>query len=227
MRNVKIGLPNIITSIRFAAIPVMAYYIYVSSVSSDNGSKMIAFALFVVIWATDVLDGFIARKYNQITNFGKLFDPFVDKLFQFVTALMMMIVGRLPIWVPCVIFLKELLMLIGGTVLLTKYKLVVYSKWYGKLSTILFVMAFCVLFFIPESYNHITGYLFIPPLVMSLISYGKYFADNVVPVVFKKDRIKVDPAKVSGVEIVWKKNIEAVKELRGEGRDRSEEPENS
>ncbi|MFA6736536.1 MAG: CDP-alcohol phosphatidyltransferase family protein, partial [Saccharofermentanales bacterium] len=126
----KIGLPNIITSVRFAAIPVMAYFIYASAMI-DSKYNVIAFVLFVLIWATDVLDGFIARKYDQVTNFGKLFDPFVDKLFQFVTALMMMIVGRLPLWVPCVIFVKELLMLIGGTLLLTKYKLVVYSKWYG------------------------------------------------------------------------------------------------
>ncbi|MDD4326761.1 MAG: CDP-alcohol phosphatidyltransferase family protein [Eubacteriales bacterium] len=201
----KIGLPNIITSVRFAAIPVMAYFIYASAMI-DSKYNVIAFVLFVLIWATDVLDGFIARKYDQVTNFGKLFDPFVDKLFQFVTALMMMIVGRLPLWVPCVIFVKELLMLIGGTLLLTKYKLVVYSKWYGKAATVLFVFAFCILFFIPQDSTHLTGYLFVLPLLMSLIAYGKYFADNVVPVVFRKSAGKpADPAKVSGVEIVRKK----------------------
>jgi CDP-diacylglycerol--glycerol-3-phosphate 3-phosphatidyltransferase len=223
----KIGLPNIITSVRFAAIPVMAYFIYLSSISSESKYNIIAFVLFVAIWATDVLDGFIARKYNQITNFGKLFDPFVDKLFQFVTALMMMIIGRLPLWVPCVIFFKELLMLIGGTVLLTKYKLVVYSKWYGKLSTVLFVLAFCVLFLIPDELIHLTGYIFIPPLAVSLIAYGKYFADNVVPVVLKKDRTKVDPVKVSGVEIVRRKNMEAFKCLQGDTSDRSKKPQDT
>lgn len=185
----KISLPNIITSIRFAAIPFMAYYIY-ASVNIDDKFTIPAFILFVSIWATDVLDGYIARKYNQITNFGKLFDPFVDKLFQFVTALMMAIVHKLPFWVPLVIFIKELLMLIGGTVLLRKYKLVVYSKWYGKLATVLFVLAFCILFFIPPEMNYISGYLFILPIAMSLFAYSKYFKDNVIPVMFKKNNGK-------------------------------------
>ena len=118
-------------------------------------------------------------------------------------------------------------MLIGGTVLLTKYKLVVYSKWYGKFSTVLFVLAFCVLFFIPEELNNITGYIFIPPLAMSLIAYGKYFADNIVPVVFRKDHAKIDPGKVSGVEIVRKKNLEAFKDVQGDAGDRLQKSENT
>lgn len=181
----KINLPNIITTIRLAGIPFMAYYIY-ASVHIDKKYTIVAFILFVSIWLTDVLDGYIARKFNQITNFGKLYDPFVDKLFQFVTALMMTIVGKLPIWVPIVIFIKELLMIIGGSLLLTKYELVVYSKWYGKLATALFIVAFCILFFIPARLSYISGYLFVIPIAISLFAYTRYFIDNVIPIVFKK-----------------------------------------
>ena len=193
----KITVPNIITSIRFAAIPFMAYYIY-ASVNVNDRYNLPAFILFASIWATDVLDGYIARHFNQISNFGKLFDPFVDKLFQFVTAVMMTVVHKLPVWVPIVIFFKELLMIIGGTVLLKKYKLVVYSKWYGKLSTILFVLAFCVLFFLPADMNQQSGYLFIIPLTISFIAYSKYTFDNVVPVVFKKSRRRLNAETMAG-----------------------------
>jgi cardiolipin synthase (CMP-forming) len=190
----KITIPNIITSVRLCAIPVMAYYIY-ASVYKDTGYNLPAFILFVSIWATDILDGYIARKYNQISDFGKLFDPFVDKLFQFITALMMTIVGKLPIWVTFIILLKELMVIIGGAILMKKYKLVVYSKWYGKLATTLFVLAFCILFFLPPGYNHISGYLFILPLCISIAAYLKYLFDHLIPVVFYKSKrhIYIEP----------------------------------
>lgn len=187
----KITIPNIITSIRFVAIPFMAYYIYASVYNSEK-YNLIAFILFLSIWATDVLDGYIARSFNQVSDFGKLFDPFVDKLFQFVTALMMTIVHKLPLWVPLIIFIKELFMIIGGTVLFKKYRLVVYSKWYGKLGTVLFVLAFCILFFIPKELISKSGYLFIVPIVVSFFAYIKYCFDNVIPVIYRKSKRYMD-----------------------------------
>ena len=191
MASMKITVPNIITSIRFVAIPFMAYYIY-ASVNISDEYNIIAFILFVSIWATDVLDGYIARNFNQVSDFGKLFDPFVDKLFQFVTALMMAIVHKLPFWVPVIIFFKELLMIIGGTVLFKKYRLVVYSKWYGKLATVLFVLAFCILFFVPKDMVSESGLLFIPPIVISFFAYAKYCFDNVVPVIYRRSKRYLD-----------------------------------
>ncbi len=119
------------------AIPVLAYLI-----DAGDAYNTMAFLMFVAIWMTDALDGYIARHYNQISEFGKLFDPLVDKLFQFTTAVMMFIVGRLPLWVPLFIFIKEILMIIGSAVLFRKTKLVVFAEWYGKIGTVLFVAAF-------------------------------------------------------------------------------------
>jgi len=186
----KITVPNIITSIRFLAIPFMAYYIYASA--GDSELNMVAFILFISIWATDVLDGYIARNFNQVSDFGKLFDPLVDKLFQFVTAIMMAIVHKLPIWVPIIIFIKELFMVVGGAVLFKKYRLVVYSKWYGKLGTVLFVMAFCILFFLPKELISKSGYLFVIPIVVSFFAYLKYCFDNVIPVIYRKSKRYLD-----------------------------------
>lgn len=186
----KITIPNIITTIRFFAIPVMAYYIYAGE-SVEAKFSIVAFIMFISIWATDVLDGYIARKFKQISDFGKLFDPFVDKLFQFVTALMMYIVGKIPLWIPLAIAFKEIAIVIGGALLLKKYKLVVYAKWYGKLATFLFVAAFCFLFFMPEDMAEFSVYLFIPPLGFSVFAYLKYFFDNVIPVIYRKSKRKI------------------------------------
>lgn len=204
----KVTVPNIITSIRFAAIPFMAYYIY-ASVHLSEKYNLVAFILFISIWATDIVDGYIARNFNQISEFGKLFDPFVDKLFQFVTAVMMAVVGKLPVWVPVIIFIKDLLMIIGGAVLLKKYRLVVYSKWYGKLATIIFVISFCFLFFVPDSLMGQTGYLFILPIALSLFAYVKYFFDNLVPVIYKKSKryLNIESSKKKK-KIFSKKKVE-------------------
>lgn len=196
----KITIPNIITSIRFIAIPFMAYYIY-AGVEVDEKYNLVAFILFLSIWLTDVLDGYIARKYDQVTDFGKLFDPFVDKLFQFVAALMMAIVGKLPIWIPVVIAFKEIAIIFGGAILFRKYRMVVYAKWYGKLSTVLFVVAFCFLFFVDPGEFSKAVYVFVLPIGMSIFSYGKYFIDEVIPILNKKNKIgKNGPAPESGNE---------------------------
>ena len=162
-------VPNILTFIRLLAIPVLAFLIYVG-----EPYDLLAFIFFLGIWLTDMLDGYIARRYNQITEFGKLFDPFVDKLFQLTTAIMMCIVGKLPLWVPMVIAIKELLMILGGVFLLRRLDRVVPARWYGKAATVLFVMAFAVLFFLPRDYYWLSNYIFIPPMGLSLYAYICY-----------------------------------------------------
>ena len=179
-------VPNILTLIRFLAIPVLAYYIL-----AGDKYNTVAFILFVSIWFTDLLDGWIARHYNQITEFGKLFDPLVDKIFQFTTALMMFIVGKLPFWVPLFLFVKELLMIIGGAILLKK-KMVVHARWYGKLATVLFVLAFASIFFLKQEQRYLSNFIFIVPVTWSLVAYIQYGIQNMLPVLKAASE---DPAK--------------------------------
>lgn len=161
--------PNILTLVRFLAIPVLAYLIY-----AGDAYNLGAFFLFAAIWMTDMLDGYIARHYNQITEFGKLFDPLVDKLFQLTTAVMMFVVGKLPLWVPIVIFIKELLMVAGSALLLRKDRMVVFAQWYGKIGTVLFVLAFAVLFFLHTDQRQLAAVIFILPVGWSLYACFRY-----------------------------------------------------
>ena len=170
-------VPNILTTIRLAAIPVMAVFIYLSGQSGEEGNRysIVAFCFFVAIWVTDMLDGYVARHFNQISDFGKIYDPFVDKLFQFTTAFMLFLINRLPLWVVLFIIIKEVIMLLGGAYLLQKRNLVVHSKWYGKTSTVLFVIALALVFFVPASSIVMIHFIFIPPVLMSsfaTICYG-------------------------------------------------------
>ena len=93
-------LPNILTTIRLVAIPFMGYFIFLSK-GDDSTARtfsMVAVAFFVAIWLTDAADGYIARKYDMVSDFGKIYDPFVDKIFLFTTACMMLLIGRMHLW---------------------------------------------------------------------------------------------------------------------------------
>ena len=169
MKPIVMTVPNLLTFIRLLAIPVLARMIYVG-----QPHDLLAFLLFLGIWLTDMLDGYIARRFNQISEFGKLFDPLVDKLFQLTTAIMMFIVGRLPLWVPLVMVSKELVMVLGSLIMLKRFDTVVPARWYGKLATVLFVLAFSALFFLPQDKFWLSHLIFIPPVSVSLFAYICY-----------------------------------------------------
>lgn len=129
-------VPNILTILRFLFIPIILYFIFV-------GNYILGFIFFTISGITDILDGFIARKYNLISNFGKLMDPLADKLTQISVLSSLVIVDIIPVWILAIVVLKELIMVIGASFLYGK-DVVVYSKWYGKLATVLFYLAIVI-----------------------------------------------------------------------------------
>lgn len=126
-------IPNILTIIRFLLIPFILLNIFI-------GNYILAFAFFTISGITDIADGFIARKFNLISNFGKLMDPLADKLTQIATLTSLVIVNIIPLWILIIVLLKEFIMIVGASFLYGK-DVVVYSKWYGKLATVLFYLA--------------------------------------------------------------------------------------
>ncbi len=133
------NVPNALTMMRFALIPVFIVLFL-------KGQMMPALGVYVLASLTDVADGYIARKYNLITNFGKLADPLADKLM--VLALMVCMVIKRIVPIPCLIILaaKELLMILGGSVMLKK-GIVVYSHKIGKAAQAAVVCGLVLCFF--------------------------------------------------------------------------------
>lgn len=129
-------LPNILTVLRILLIPLIVIYIF-------TGNYILAFVFFTVSGITDIADGFIARKFNLISNFGKLMDPLADKLTQIATLASLVFTHIIPVWILLIVFLKEFIMICGASFLYGK-DVVVYSKWYGKLATVLLYIAIVV-----------------------------------------------------------------------------------
>jgi len=131
------NIPNLLTVFRLLLIPVMLYYLF-----ADN--LKIALVIYVLASATDVVDGFVARKFNMITNLGKILDPLADKLLQFAALIGLWYSKIIPLWILIVFFCKEILMGIGCFKLMLKDNVIVQAKWFGKLSTCIFFLAIIV-----------------------------------------------------------------------------------
>jgi cardiolipin synthase len=104
--------------------------------------------LFLAGGLTDVLDGYIARKYNLVTSWGKIADPLADKLMQ-ITAVTILSFGLkiIPIELVLVILAKETLMGVGALLLYKQNNYVVSANWYGKMTTVIFYLAIIMLMF--------------------------------------------------------------------------------
>ena len=171
----KENIPNLLTTVRFLLIP----FIFISVISKHYLTALIIFTISAL---TDILDGYIARKFNYITDIGKLIDPLADKLTQIFLLLALAILKLLPWWIFIIVFVKELVMVICASVLYSKDDIVVYSKWYGKLATTLFYLAIvCSLlinqfnFSMPFRVDLYLYYLAILATIFSLIMYSIKF----------------------------------------------------
>lgn len=129
-------VPNLLTILRFLLIPIIV-------ITCLQGDYILAIVVLTVSGITDILDGTIARKYNLISDFGKLMDPLADKATQISLLTTLFIKGVIPIWILAVVVLKEFCMVSGASFLYGK-ELVVSSKWYGKLATVLFYAAMVI-----------------------------------------------------------------------------------
>ena len=89
----KMNLPNKITMVRIFLIPIMMFFYMASFIP---GGKIVALAIFIIASITDFLDGYIARKYNIVTDFGKFADTISDKMLTFSALFMFMVDGTIP-----------------------------------------------------------------------------------------------------------------------------------
>ena len=133
-------IPNILSVLRllmsfaFAALFIWGYPEHIFT----------ALAIFVLAGITDVVDGILVRRFNWITNAGKILDPVADKLMQCTALLCLVLRGILPWWILAAIVVKELLMGCGAVVLFHRSKVIGVSKYFGKAYTVLFYAVVCL-----------------------------------------------------------------------------------
>lgn len=167
------NLPNLLTTIRFLLIPLFVYVFF------HQGESNILYATYIFILAgiTDVLDGYVARKYDLITKWGQAMDPLADKLMLLTVLICFTIKEFLPIWVISIVGIKEIVMIIGGLFLYyRKDKIVVPANKFGKIATVIFYIAILYMAF-SLPYSMILISFAILFALFALIKYIQHFRE--------------------------------------------------
>lgn len=146
---------NIITMVRICLVPVFVAAIispwpeWIGFDELDAWKSWIAAGIFVVISCTDWLDGYLARKRNEVTDFGKFMDPLADKILVTAALLVLIELGAIPSWVVLIIVAREFI--VSGVRMMAASKgEVIAASWYGKFKTV-FQMIAIVLFVVKEN----------------------------------------------------------------------------
>jgi CDP-diacylglycerol--glycerol-3-phosphate 3-phosphatidyltransferase len=130
------NIPNIITLIRIALIPVMAVLL----LSPSKEAGFWAAAVFAVASATDWLDGYLARRLEIVTIFGKFLDPIADKLMVMAALIMVLPFNRVPAWMVLVILGREII-ITGLRGIASSEGIVISASDLGKFKTIFQIVA--------------------------------------------------------------------------------------
>ena len=136
--NIK-NVPNILSFIRLILVPIFVVSFFVIN-------QYLALAIFVIASITDIIDGYIARHYNAITEFGKVLDPFADKLMKMSALISLAIANLVPLWVAILMIVCDLAMIISGLCLYKK-KITIQSNWIGKAGTFVISLGVVLSFF--------------------------------------------------------------------------------
>ena len=141
-------IPNLLSLLRICLIPFIVWMYFDASIPRHYLAAML---LVVLSGLTDVVDGFIARHFNMVSDVGKLLDPAADKLTQAAVVICLATAHRTIIPLVVLIVVKELLMLFGAIKMMRSTKITPYAKWWGKLSTLI-VYALMVYVLISDIY---------------------------------------------------------------------------
>lgn len=171
----NMNLPNKLTIFRIALVPVFLIILYIDS---DNGAtNWVAFAIFCVASATDALDGYIARKYNLITDFGKFMDPLADKLLVITAMICLIDTGEIPSWVVMIIIAREFIISGFRLVAADNGIVIAASKW-GKLKTITQMTMIIVVLLNVPLFHILEQVLIYLALVLTVVSLLDYIMKN-------------------------------------------------
>lgn len=167
------NLPNKLTIARIIAVPffIAAYYLE---------WHLVAFLIFIAASFTDTLDGQIARKYNLVTNFGKIMDPLADKVLVY-SAFCLMVPDPVPGWMLIIILAREFLVA-GVRTVAASEGIVIAAAMSGKIKTVLQMIAVCMLLIAPVIgapwFLTLSKVVLWAALVMTVVSGVQYVVDN-------------------------------------------------
>lgn len=197
-KNKVFTIPNIITIFRILLIPAFAVVML-------NVSMMWGLALFVLCAATDIVDGWIARRFNMISNVGKLLDPTADKLMHITVMVCLSVIyaeKTPPFYILTIILAsKEFIMLLVGLILITK-KVVTSANIYGKLAAGTLSLGVVLMFFGEVEWVYIFGFVVsaigVAFALTAMVIYGLRIISQLRKREDKNKKLEIDTGFMSG-----------------------------
>ncbi len=168
----QMNLPNKLTILRVIMIPFFVVFLLMNK---GFATEMAALVLFAAASLTDFFDGYIARKYNLVTNFGKFMDPLADKLLVCSAMICLIELGRLPAWIVIIIIAREFI-ISGFRLVASDNGVVIAASYWGKFKTVFQMFMIMLLIVHPEGtlffwLEQILIYVSLGLTIISLLDY--------------------------------------------------------
>ena len=169
------NIPNTLTILRVILIPCFVIFMLFDITDVD---KYIALAIFIVASLTDMLDGYLARKNHQVTNFGKFMDPLADKLLVCTAIICLMDLDKLPSLVVIIIIAREFI-ISGFRLVASDNGVVIAASWWGKTKTVsqMFMIILLILD-LGGMFATLETILIYLSLILTIVSLGDYILKN-------------------------------------------------
>ena len=173
-----INVPNFLTTIRIIVVPILAWLLFREDAASDS-NRLIAGVLFIIAALTDIADVTIARRWNLITNFGKIFDPIADKALIGVALIGLSYLNLLDWWFTWVILARELFVTFLRFWVINKG--VIPASRGGKLKTIMQIIAISFyLLPLPETVSLLAEILMYVAVILTLATAVDYIMKAII-----------------------------------------------
>ena len=173
MKVLKMNVPNFLSLLRLAMVPVFAVVFFQPIPPARSGAVGVDALAFV----TDIADGYIARHFNQITRLGRILDPLADKLLVCSALICLIELGQLPAWVVIIIISREFI-ISGFRLVAADNGIVIAASYWGKFKTVFQMTAVILLIFNIPSLALLTNIVLAVAVVLTVVSLADYIVKN-------------------------------------------------
>lgn len=171
------NIPNLISVFRLFLIPLFLFVFH----SEIENRILYSGIIFLIAGVSDVMDGYIARKYNLTSKIGAMLDPLADKLMSFAVLISFTMDKLIPVWILIPIIIKELFMIFGAAFLYIRCEnQVIPAKTYGKLGTVfLYISIFSIVLRASRNVSYI---LLIVTVLINIFAFCNYMKISLVSI---------------------------------------------
>ena len=172
-REEVMTIPNLLSLFRILFLPLIVWlYVFKENYYA---------AIFVLLISglTDIVDGFIARKFNMVSDLGKILDPFADKLTQWTLLICLAMRYRVIMFLVCLFLVKELVLAFMGYIVIKRKDSVNSARWYGKINTVIIYSTIVILILIPDIPQvvvNVMAIICLITMIASMLMYARFYA---------------------------------------------------